>query len=179
MKVTLIKKAFLPGALMALLLALAGCGYALVGRSANIPADIKAVYLQPLKNNTQRPQVEQSLTQAIATELVTRQRFAVVGSEGQANAEIVGAVVGFAVTPVTFDQTGRANQYEIAITAQITFKRVGTEGKVIWKSDRYTFRENYPLDPTSADFFDRENETIDKASKSFAQTLVTDLLEGF
>ena len=57
-------------------------------------------------------------------------------------------MTGFAVTPVTFDQTGRATQYEIAITAQITFKRVGTEGKVIWKSDRYTFRENYPVDPT-------------------------------
>jgi outer membrane lipopolysaccharide assembly protein LptE/RlpB len=173
------RKALFSGALAALLLALAGCGYALVGRSANIPADIKAVYLQPLKNNTQRPQVEQSLTQAIATELVTRQRFSVVSSEGQANAEIVGTVTGFAETPVTFDQTGRANQYELAITAQITFKRVGAEGKVIWKSDRYTFRENYPLDPTAADFFDRENETIDKASKRFAQTLVTDLLEGF
>jgi outer membrane lipopolysaccharide assembly protein LptE/RlpB len=173
------KKILLSGALGALLLALTGCGYALVGRSANIPADVKSVYLQPLANQTQRQQVEQSLTQAIATELVTRQRFALVGSETQANAEIVGAVTGFTVTPVTFDQTGRANEYEIAITAQITFKRVGTEGKVIWKSDRYTFRENYPLDPTAANFVDLENETIDKASKRFAQTLVTDLLEGF
>jgi len=173
------KKALLSGALVALLLALAGCGYALVGRSANIPPDVKAVYLQPLANQTQRQQVEQSLTQAIATELVTRQRFSLVGSETQANAEIVGAVTGFSVTPVTFDQTGRANEYEIAITAQITFKRVGTEGKVIWKSDRYTFRENYPLDPTAVDFVDRENETVDRASKRFAETLVTDLLEGF
>jgi outer membrane lipopolysaccharide assembly protein LptE/RlpB len=174
-----LKKALLSGALGTLLAALAGCGYALVGRSSNIPADIKAVYLQPLTNQTQRQQVEQSLTQAIATELVTRQRFSLVGSESQANAEVTGAVTAFTVTPVTFDQTGRANEYEIAITAQITFKRTGTEGKVIWKSDRYTFRENYPLDPTAANFVDLENETIDKASKRFAQTLVTDLLEGF
>jgi len=179
MKGIFMKKALLFGALGALLLALTGCGYALVGRSANIPPDVKAVYLQPLANQTQRQQVEQSLTQAIATELVTRQRFSLVGSETQANAEIVGAVTGFSVTPVTFDQTGRANEYEIAITAQITFKRVGAEGKVIWRSDRYTFRENYPLDPTAANFIDLENETIDKASKRFAQTLVTDLLEGF
>ncbi|MFL6232468.1 MAG: LPS assembly lipoprotein LptE [Thermoanaerobaculia bacterium] len=174
-----VKRMVSSGALGALLLALSGCGYALVGRSANIPADVKSVYLQPLVNQTQRQQVEQSLTQAIATELVTRQRFALVGSESQANAEIVGAVTGFTVTPVTFDQTGRANEYEIAITAQITFKRVGADAKVIWKSDRYTFRENYPLDPTAADFIDRENETVDRASKRFAQTLVTDLLEGF
>ena len=132
------------GALAALALVLAGCGYALVGRGSNIPADVKSVYLQPLANRTQRAQVEQSLTRAIADELVTRQRFAVVGSESEANAEILGAVTGFGVTPVTFDAQGRATAYEIAITAQITFKRVGTEGAVIWKSDRYTFRENYP-----------------------------------
>jgi outer membrane lipopolysaccharide assembly protein LptE/RlpB len=177
------KRTLLPGALAALLLAttlaLAGCGYALVGRGSNIPEDVKSVYLQPLENHTQRQQVEQSLTRAIADELVTRQRFAVVGSESQANAEIVGSVTGFGVTPVIFDQTGRATQYEIAITAQITFKRVGTAGKVIWKSDRYTFRESYPVNASSPSYFDLENATIDKASQEFARTLVTDLLEGF
>ena len=163
------------GALAALLLALAGCGYALVGRGSNIPEDVRSVYLQPLANRTQRSQVEQALTRAVADELVTRQRFAVVGSETEANAEIQGAVTGFGVTPVTFDAEGRATEYEISITAQITFKRVGTEGKVIWKSDRYTFRENYPVDPSSAEYFDREDQAIETASKRFAETLVTNL----
>ena len=175
----MMKRTVLSGALAALLLALSGCGYALVGRGSNVPEDVKAVYIQPLVNQTQRQQVEQSLTQAIATELVTRQRFSIVGSEAQANAEIVGAVTGFTVTPVTFDATGRANEYEIAITAQITFKRVGTEGKVIWKSDRYTFRENYPVETSSAEYFDREDQAIELASERFAETLVTNLLEGF
>jgi outer membrane lipopolysaccharide assembly protein LptE/RlpB len=173
------RRRLLSGALGALLLALTGCGYALVGRSSNIPADVRSVYLKPLENRTQRSQVEQSLTRAIADELVTRQRFAVVGSETDANAEIQGAVTGFAVTPVTFDDQGRATAYEIAITAQITFKRVGTEGKVLWKSDRYTFRENYPINATAADYLDLENQTIETASKRFAETLVTNLLEGF
>jgi len=169
----------LSGALGSLLLALSGCGYALVGRGSNIPEDIKSVYLQPLENRTQRSQVEQALTRAVADELVTRQRFAVVGSEAEANAEIQGAVTGFGVTPVTFDQEGRATEYEIAITAQITFKRVGPEGAVIWKSDRYTFRENYPVNPSSAEYFDREDQAIEVASERFAETLVTNLLEGF
>jgi outer membrane lipopolysaccharide assembly protein LptE/RlpB len=166
-------------ALGALLLALCGCGYALVGRGANIPEDVRSVYLQPLSNRTQRTQVEQALTRAIAEELVTRQRFAVVGSEGEANAEILGAVTGFGVTPVTFDAEGRATEYEISITAQITFKRVGAEGAVLWKSDRYTFRESYPVDASSAEYFDREDEAIELASGRFAETLVTNLLEGF
>ena len=62
------------------LLTLAGCGYALVGKGSNIPDDVKSVYLQPLQNKTQRQQVEQELTQAVAMELVTSQRFAVVGN---------------------------------------------------------------------------------------------------
>jgi outer membrane lipopolysaccharide assembly protein LptE/RlpB len=173
------RRELLYGSLGALALVLAGCGYALVGRGSNIPADVKSVYLQPLTNRTQRSQVEQSLTRAIADELVTRQRFAVVGSESEATAEILGAVTGFGVTPVTFDAQGRATAYEIAITAQITFKRVGTEGAVLWKSDRYTFRENYPINATATDYLDLENQAIDTASKRFAQTLVTDLLEGF
>lgn len=175
----MMRRRLLSGALGSLLLTLSGCGYALVGRGSNIPEDIKSVYLKPLENRTQRSQVEQALTRAVADELVTRQRFAVVSSEAEANAEIQGAVTGFAVTPVTFDQEGRATEYEIAITAQITFKRVGPEGAVLWKSDRYTFRESYPVNPSSAEYFDREDQAIEVASERFAETLVTNLLEGF
>ncbi|HEX6898612.1 MAG TPA: LPS assembly lipoprotein LptE [Thermoanaerobaculia bacterium] len=176
---TTAKRKMLSGGLGALLLVLTGCGYALVGRGSNIPEDVRAVYLKPLENRTQRSQVEQSLTRAVADELVARQRFSVVGSADQAQAEIAGAVTGFGVTPVTFDNTGRATQYEISITAQIAFKRVGGDEKVLWSSDRYTFRENYDVDPNAEDFFDREDEAIEEASKKFAETLVTSLLEGF
>ena len=67
----------LPAALA--LAALAGCGYALVGRGSNLPEDVREVYIAPLENRTQRSQVEQVLTRAIADEMVTRRRFAVVG----------------------------------------------------------------------------------------------------
>ncbi|HEY9421525.1 MAG TPA: LPS assembly lipoprotein LptE [Thermoanaerobaculia bacterium] len=176
---TTARRKILAGALGGALLVPAGCGYALVGRGSNIPEDVRSVYLRPLENRTQRSQVEQALTRAVADELVARQRFSVVGSADQANAEIAGAVTGFGVTPVTFDNTGRATQYEISITAQITFKRVGGDEKVLWSSDRYTFRENYDVDPNSADYFDREDEAIEEASERFAETLVTSLLEGF
>ena len=57
------------------------CGYALVGRgTSNIPAEVREVYVRPLENRTQRTQVEQALTRAIADEMVTRNRFSVVGA---------------------------------------------------------------------------------------------------
>jgi outer membrane lipopolysaccharide assembly protein LptE/RlpB len=172
------KKRMVRGAGALLLLALSGCGYALVGRGSNVPEDVREVYLQPFENRTQRTQVEQFLTRALADELVTRQRFAVVGGTEGADAVISGSVVGFDAIPVTFDPTGRATEYEIAITAQIAFKRTGSE-EVLWSTDRYTFRESYPINPADADYFDREDEAIEDASRRMAETVVSDLLEGF
>lgn len=218
-------------------LILSGCGYALVGRGSNLPEDIREVYIRPLENRTPRSQVEQELTRAIADELVQRQRFAVVGSPEEADAEISGAVVFYGATPITFDAEGRATEYEIAITAQIVFKRTGgaptttapatgaaatavsadatgtaagatppagtpaTPGtpaapgtippgapgapatqaidpSIIWSNDRYTFRETYEI-AADANYVDLEDEAIQEAAERFAETMVSDLLEGF
>jgi outer membrane lipopolysaccharide assembly protein LptE/RlpB len=157
---------------------LGGCGYALVGRSSNLPADVRSVYIKPLDNKTQRTQAEQFLTRAIADEMVTRHRFSVVGSATGADAELSGSVIGFGATPVTFDNTGRATEYEISITAAMLFKRLGKD-QVLWKNDRYNFRESYPVEVSSTGYFDQENLALEKAAKHFAETMVSDLLEGF
>lgn len=158
----------------------AGCGYALVGKGSNIPEDVRDVYIQPFENQTQRTQAEQFITDAIADEMVTRQRFAVVSSSREADAVLTGTVVGFGVTPVTFDAQGRATEYEISITARVAFRRSGTDGEVLWSNDRYLFRENYPVvDVNQADYFDREDLALEEASQRFAETMVSDLLEGF
>ena len=169
-----------PAALAALGLAaaLAGCGYNLVGRATNLPADIKRVYLKPIENRTPRQSVDQILTRAIADELVKRQRFSLTSSRSGADAELSGAVIGFGATPVTFDQSGRATAYEIGVTAQIVFKRL-SDDKVIWSNSHYTYRESYPIDPTGAGYFDRETTALETVAKRFSETMVSDLLEGF
>ncbi len=156
----------------------AGCGYALVGRGTNIPADIHSVYLSPFENRTQRQQVDQFVTEAIANELVKRRQFNMVSEESSADADLSGAVVGFGLTPITFDDQGRATEYEISVTAQVVFKRL-PGGEVLWKTDRYQFRETYEVDTSEAGFLDREEQAIKDAAQRFAETMVSDLLEGF
>lgn len=166
-------------------LAAAGCGgYALVGRATNIPEDVRQIYVSPLENRTNRSQVEQVLTRAITDELVTRQRFKVSSSPAGADAEIRGTVVGYAATPVTFDPaTSRATEYEISLVVQIIFQRVAAsedeEPQVLWRNDRYQFREAYPVEAADEDYFDREDQAIEEVSQRFAETMVSDLLEGF
>jgi outer membrane lipopolysaccharide assembly protein LptE/RlpB len=155
------------------------CGYALVGRASSLPPDIKAVYVAPLENKTTRAQLEQFLTSALTDELVTRRRFTIVRTAGDADAQLEGAVTQFRVTPVTFNNDGRATEYEITIVAAMTFERTSAEEAVVWENDRYLFRETYEIDESAEDFFDRENEAIVKAAQRFAESMVADLLEGF
>lgn len=163
---------------------LGGCGYSLVGRASNIPDDVRRVYIEPLINQTNRSQVEQFLGRAIADEMVTRQHFAVVSGAQDADAVLSGTVTAFAVTPVTFDADGRATEYEIVITARMAFtRRDGDDDPendvVIWSNDRYVFRESYEVDVSPEAYFDQEDEALEDASERFAETMVSDLLEGF
>lgn len=163
---------------------LGGCGYSLVGQASSIPEDVRTVYIEPLVNATQRAQVEQILTQAISDEMVTRRRnFTVLSNLAGADAILRGTVVGFDVRAVTFDADGLANNFEITITADMRFERPPKpgedEGEAIWSSPRYFFREDYPLEDGVVDYFDRENLAIEETSVRFAESMVTDLLEGF
>lgn len=162
-----------------------GCGYTLVGRASAIPEDVQELYLAPFENRTRRAEVEQFIGQAVAEELVKRQRFRVVSEREEADAELRGAVAGFSVTPVTFDGQGRAQEYEVAIIASVLFQRVRLEAapdeppEVLWQNERYVFKETYELGAEGASFFDRENLAIEESAERFAETMVTDLLEGF
>jgi len=169
--------ALLPVAAVAAALALAGCGYALVGRGNALPPDIRKVYIKPIENRTGHQRVDQAVTLAIGDEMVKRQRFTLTTTREGADAELSGAVVGFGATPVTFDQAGRATAYELSLTASMVFKRI-SDDKVIWQNASYNFRQNFPLTASNA-FVDLEYSAIDQAAKAFAQTLVSDLLEGF
>lgn len=166
---------------VATVLLLSGCGYALVGRGSNIPEDVQAVYLEALTNRTPRAEVEQFLTQAIADELVTRQRFTLVTGTDDADAVLRGIVTNFQVIPLTFDADGRAEEYEISVTADMSFERVSNEPEpeVLWANQRYLFRDTYELEADADSFFDRENLAILETAERFAETMVSDLLEGF
>jgi outer membrane lipopolysaccharide assembly protein LptE/RlpB len=165
--------------LLAGVLTLLGCGYRLVGTASTIPPEIHKVYLKPLENATGRVLVDQILTRAVADELVTRQRFEVLSSPEGADGEIDGTVTAFSVRPVSFDSDGRATEFEISITAKVLFKQLVPEEKALWQNDRYNFRDSYQLEASELGYFDRETPAIEATAKKFAETMVTDLLEGF
>jgi len=168
-------------AFLALVLSLSGCGYGLVGRTSSLPPEIRSLYVEPLENRTTRQQVELLLTEALVGELVTRRRFEIVRRRDLADAILGGEITSFIVRPVRFDADGRAEEYEIAIRANMQFTAT-KDGEKIWARDQYVFRENYEFVEEFGDgefLFNVEDITIQEVARNFAQTLVIDVLEGF
>ena len=165
-------------ALLLLVVTLAGCGYSLVGRGSNLPPEVRRVLLMPLENATPRSQVDQILTRALSTELVNRKRFEVLSSAEGADAVLTGTVSSFTLSPVTFDDEGRATEYEIAIVVSVKLKQVAPE-TLLYANDSYLFRASYEVQASELGFQDRETPAIEATAKDFAESLVTDLLEGF
>lgn len=170
--------AFRLASALSLSLGFAGCGYSLVGRGSTLPAGLRVIRFETLANETSRVAVEQRVSREIARELATRGRFEVRADSRGADAELYGAVTQFDLYPVAFDEQGRAREYQVAVTARVTFRTVPDE-KVLWENAAYTFRDNYSLPPGAATYADRENEAIDRVAERFAASLVSSVLEGF
>ena len=163
-----------------LLLALAGCGYALVGNANNLlPPTVHTISVPTFVNKTTRVELEQRVTQAVAEEFVSRGRLRLVNTPKDADIILRGSIDSFGIFPIAFNQQGRATQYQISITANIELLDHRAEDKVLWKNDQYRFTENYQVNVESTDAFDQETRAIREIAVRFAESLVTNLLEGF
>ena len=87
-------------------------------------------------------------------------------------------MTGFDLFAVAFDESGRAKEYQVRITARMSLKTL-PEGKSLWENPSFTFQDNYSLSTSAASYVDRENEAIDRVAGRFAESLVSSLLEGF
>jgi outer membrane lipopolysaccharide assembly protein LptE/RlpB len=155
-----------------------GCGYTLVGKTSTLPSSIRVIRFQTLANQTTRVGLEQRLSSEIAKELASRGRFSVQAGASGADAELAGAVKGFDLFAVAFDESGRAKEYQVRVTASVSLKTLPDE-KVLWENPSYTFQDNYALATSAASYVDRENEVIDSVGEKFASSLVSSLLERF
>lgn len=156
-----------------------GCGYTLVGSANSLDPRIKTIEVPAFVNKTTRVELEQRVTQAVADEFVSRGRLRLVASPSDADAILRGSIDSFGIFPIAFNQQGRATQYQISITAKIELLDHRNEDKVLWKNDQYRFTENYQIDINSTDAFDQETRAISEIAVRFAESLVTNLLEGF
>lgn len=167
-------------AVAALAAGLSGCGYHLVGVSGNLPATLQRLHVAPFVNQTGRAELDQRLTEEVTQEWLRRSRFQLVSSADEADAVLSGSVVGASVSPVRFDDQGRATEYQLTVSADVQLvDRTGEKPVVLWKDPRFSRTVSYEVDASTLAYFDREVEAMERVARDFARGLVVTILEGF
>ena len=163
---------------------LSGCGYHLVGRGSFLPDYVQTIGVPVFQNKTSGFAVEQVVTDAVVRELRRRTKLEVVPRESNVDAVLAGTVTGLNVVPVGFSPDGRANRYQLMMTADVALLDARAR-KVIYENSAFVYHEDYDLDfggtaPENASvFFDRQTEATDELAQNFAEAMVTAVLEGF
>lgn len=164
------------------LAALTACGYSLVGTGrGTLPENVKSVYVEELVNETAKVGLEQRLTEAVLRELSARSRLKPIGDRAWADAVLSGKLVSYQVDPVRFDNTGRAVEYQISVSAKIALVERNAE-KPLFEDPAFQFRQPYLVPGVAtggSGYFDVETAAVETLARPFARSLVTAILEGF
>ena len=160
--------------------ALGGCGYHLVGTSSYLPEELRTLRVEIFDNQTSWADMDQRLNESLAQEWVRRRRFQLVESSEDADLVVRGVISRVQVSPVTFDEQGRATEYQMTLTAKVELLDVrGEKPNLLWDDQGFSRRTSYEVDVSAVDYFDRQIEAMEELSEIFARALVTAVLEGF
>lgn len=164
----------------ALVIALvSGCGYHTAGHTNRLPENVRVLAVPTFVNQTLTYGVEQILTRDVVREFIDRTHYRVLNSPGDsADATLKGFVVSAQTAPLTYDpQTGRISSSLVTVTMKVSL--VDRSGHVLFDNPNYTFREQYQISANVTSFFSEETPALQRMSRDFARTLVSDILEGF
>lgn len=174
------KKVFHTSALALTLLFVSGFGecYKPVTKS-QMPAHIKTVAVPAFQNNALRFKIEHRFTEAVIKELIHRGHGLRVQSEREgADAVIDGVVKSFGFSGVLLDDKGRARIFEVTITAAVTV-RDQHENRVLYDNQNFVFRGEFEFANDPRSFFNEEDPTVMRIALSFAESIVSTLINGF
>ncbi len=165
-------------AVIGLLVLLVSCGYHTAGASSHLPPDVKILAIPSFQNQTHTYHVETGLTSAVIREFNTRTSYRVVQAKDDADAVLQGTVVSAEVAPVAYDSvTGRASTGLVTIIVKVTL--TARDGRVLYSNPNYIFRDQYQISNELASFFEEQGPALDRISRDFSRTLVSNILEAF
>jgi hypothetical protein len=169
-------------AALALAVLLSSCGYSLEGRGITTDPSIKTIGVPLFRDLTGKYDLDSLVTEAVVSELLRRGRFTVVKETTGVDAIVDGQILSFDVVPINFTDSGQiteATRYAITLSANVVYRKVGQKDP-IWSNERYSLRDEYDLDDNASEnFFDREQQSMERLAESFARGLVAAMLEAF
>jgi len=161
-------------ALLALLVLGAGCGYSWRG---TLPPHIQTVGVPVFANRTQWPNIEGSLTAAVASAFATDGRLRVVDPSA-ADAILEGEIVNYQVTVLAFDSNANAQQYRLFVTVDVRFRDV-RRGVLLFEQRGLQERVDFLAAPVAADSIARQDAAIVPVSNTLARDIVARAVDPF
>ncbi len=162
---------------------LEGCGYALEGRGISVDPSIKRMGVPLFKDQTGKPGLDQKITDKVIEELLGKGRFDVVESATGVDALVEGTLLSYSSQAIGFnraDSAGRseASRYVALLTAKVRYAKLGVT-QPIWESDGFSARDEYDIGDDADNYFDREEQALDRIAVNFAKSVVSAMLEAF
>ena len=162
-----------------MILPAAGCGYHTVGHRAALPETIHSISIPAFTSHSPTFRVEQVLTDAVIREFNTRTQFRVIHDANRdADAVLKGTVLSASAAPLAYDATtGRAVSALVTVSIAVTL--TDNKGKVVFQNPAYLFHDEYEISADLPRFFQEDSPAIDRLSRDFARTLVSNILEAY
>lgn len=147
-----------------------------------LPTRIRTVAVPAFQNQALRYKIGHRFTEAVINEIVRRGRgLRVQGEREGADAVVDGVIKTFSFTGVLLqpeDPNRRARIFEVTITAAVTV-RDQVENRVIYDNQNYTFRGEFEFSSDPRSFFNEEDPAVQRIARSFAESVVSTLVNGF
>jgi outer membrane lipopolysaccharide assembly protein LptE/RlpB len=169
----------LRGLCLALLATMTACGYHTAGHTAQIPENVKTIAIPAFVNQTRTYRIEQLLTASVVSEFTTRTHYHILNNPSEAaDATLRGTVLSSSSTPLTYNSaTGQAASVLVVVSMSVSL--TDRQGRVLYQNPSYLFREQYEVSQDLTSFFQEDSPAFQRLSRDFAQTLVSNILEGF
>ena len=151
----------------------------MAGRGDRLPPDVKTIAIPIFTNETSTFRIEQRVASALTREFIERTKFLVTAQPEGADAVVKGTIKEVHSGVVAFDlSTGRATTLQIELLADIQLVNLHTKN-VLFSNPRYTFREQYQISQTTPALFEEAQPALERLSRDFARSLLTEILENF
>ena len=95
-----------------------------------------------------------------------------------ADAVIDGVVKSFGFSGVLLDDKGRARIFEVTVTAAVTV-RDQHDNRVLYDNQNFVFRGEFEFANDPRNFFNEEDPAVMRIARSFAESIVSTLVNGF
>ena len=162
--------------LMAMGLFVGACGYRFPG-AGEIPGGIKTVWIPLFLNRTNEIGLENTLTNDLTNEFITRRKNALASDEKTAGGVLIGEIVSIFTRTITQTQAGGTVEREVVVTVDL--KLTSENDQVAWASRGVSARETYDVGANSLEAEVNRQEALLLLSDRLAEKMYNRLVEDF